>query len=199
MQVYEAIRDRRSVRRYKKDPVPREVIERIMDMAVWAPSGMNRQNWFFLVITGEKKASLVEIIAKSYRFIEPVLQKVFAEKPGAIQFTKAFFERLGDAPVVIFAYYTATKEKAETSIQSVAAAVQNLLLAAHAEGLGACWMTGPLHVADEINEFLAIEDKTLVAVISLGYPDETPPAPKRKSGRVVYEGFPDDRDDGDAV
>jgi nitroreductase len=199
MELYEAIRDRRSVRKYKEEPVPREVIERIMDMAIWAPSGMNRQNWFFLVITGEKKASLAKIIAKSYRFIEPVLQKVFAEKPGAIQFTKTFFERLGDAPVVIFAYYTATKEKAETSVQTVAAAVQNLLLAAHAEGLGACWMTGPLHVADEINEFLAMEDKTLVAVIPLGYPDETPPAPKRKPGRVVYEGFADSRVDGDAV
>ena len=73
----------------------------------------------------------------------------------------------------------------------MAAAIQNLLLAAHAEGLGACWMTGPLHVAEEIDDFLGVENKTLVAVIPMGYPDETPPAPKRKSGRVVYEGFGD--------
>lgn len=189
MELYEAIRGRRSIRRYKADPVSREVMERVMGQALWAPSGMNRQNWFFLVMTGEEKASLVEIIAKSYRFIEPVLEQVFADKPGAIEFTKRFFERLGGAPVVVFAYYTASKEKAETSIQSVAAAIQNLLLAVHAEGLGACWMTSPLHVADEINAFLGVRDKTLAAVIPLGYPDESPPAPKRKPNRVAYQGF----------
>ena len=71
----------------------------------------------------------------------------------------------------------------------MAAAIQNLLLAAHAEGLGTCWMTGPVHVAEQINESLNIHDKELVAVITLGYPDESPPAPKRKPDRVVYEGF----------
>jgi nitroreductase len=50
-------------------------------------------------------------------------------------------------------------------------------------------MTGPVHVADQINEFLGIRDKTLVALIPIGYPDESPPAPKRKPNRVVYEGF----------
>jgi hypothetical protein len=47
-------------------------------------------------------------------------------------------------------------------------------------------------VAEEINDFLGIRDKTLAAVVPIGYPDETPPAPKRKTGRVVYEGFEDD-------
>lgn len=191
MDLYEAIRQRRSIRKFKRDPVPEEVVRRVMEMAVWAPSGMNLQNWFFQVISGEKKDGLVEIVAKSYEYIEPVLKRVFVDKPGAIKFTKRFFKRLGDAPVVVFAYYTPTQEKSETSIQGVAAAIQNLLLAAHAEGLGACWMTGPLHVAEEIDDFLGVENKTLVAVIPMGYPDETPPAPKRKSGRVVYEGFGD--------
>lgn len=192
MELYEAITQRRSIRKFKPDPVPQDVVHRIMEMALWAPSGMNRQNWFFLVMTGERKAAMVEIIGKSYRYVQPVLEEVFADKPGAIKFTKQFFERLGGAPVIVFAYYTATGEKEETSIQSVAAAIQNLLLAAHAEGLGACWMTGPLHVAEEINDFLEIRDKTLAAVVPIGYPDETPPAPKRKTGRVVYEGFEDD-------
>ena len=191
MELYEAIRQRRSIRRFKPDPVPREIVSRIMEMALWAPSGMNRQNWFFVVITGQRKDALVEIIGRSYSYIKPVLEEVFADKPGAIEFTKKFFERLGGAPVIVFAYYTATREKSETSIQSVAAAIQNLLLAAHAEGLGACWMTGPLHVAAEIDNFLGIADKTLAAVVPLGYPDETPPPPKRKSGRIVYEGFKD--------
>lgn len=117
------------------------------------------------------------------------MTEVFAEKPNVVAFTKKFFHSLVGAPVVILAYYVPTKEKHETSIQTVAAAVQNLLLAAHAEGLGACWMTGPLHVADEIQAHLGTDGKVLAAVIPLGYPDEIPSVPKRKTGRVAFQGF----------
>ena len=189
MDLCEAIKGRRSIRRFKPDPVPEKVLERIFEMAIWAPSGMNLQNWYFVVITGERKEALVEIASKGYDYIEPVLKEVFAEKPGVTESTKKFFQRLGGAPVLVFAYYAPTKEKPETSVQSVAAAIQNLCLAAHAEGFGTCWMTGPVHVAQHINEFLGIDDKTLVAVIPIGYPDESPPAPKRKANRIVYEGF----------
>jgi nitroreductase len=189
MELYEAIKGRRSIRRFKPDAVPKEVLDRILEMAIWAPSGMNLQNWYFLVVTGERKEALVGLASKSYGYIEPVLKEVFAEKPPVVEAAKKFFRRLGGAPVLVFAYYEPTRERPETSVQTVAAAIQNFLLAAHAEGLGTCWMTGPLHVADQINEFLGIRDKTLVAVIPMGYPDESPPAPKRKPGRVVYEGF----------
>jgi nitroreductase len=185
----EAIKGRRSIRRFKPDPVPKKVLERIFEMAIWAPSGMNLQNWYFVVITGDRKEALVEIASKGYDYIEPVLKEVFAEKPGVTKSTKKFFRRLGGAPVLVFAYYAPTKERPETSVQSVAAAIQNLCLAAHAEGLGTCWMTGPVHVAQQINEFLGIDDETLVAVIPIGYPDESPRAPKRKANRIVYEGF----------
>ena len=189
MDLCEAIKGRRSIRRFKPDPVPEKVLERIFEMAIWAPSGMNLQNWYFVVITGDRKEALVEIASKGYDYIEPVLKEVFSEKPGVTESTKKFFQRLGGAPVLVFAYYAPTKEKPETSVQSVAAAIQNLCLAAHAEGLGTCWMTGPVHVAQQINQFLGIDDKTLVAVIPIGYPDESPPAPKRKASRIVYEGF----------
>lgn len=189
MDLYEAIRNRRSIRRYKTDSVPKDVLERILDMAVWAPSGMNRQNWYFVVMTGEKKDAMVDLASKSYDYIEPVLKEVFAHAPPVIEATRKFFHKLGGAPVLVFAYYSPTKERHETSVQTTAAAIQNLLLAAHAEGLGTCWMTGPVHVAEQINEALGIQDKVLVAVITLGYPDESPPAPKRRPNRVVYEGF----------
>ncbi|MBW2035961.1 MAG: nitroreductase family protein [Deltaproteobacteria bacterium] len=189
MDLYEAIRGRRSIRRFKPNRVPKEILEKIFEIAIWAPSGMNLQNWYFVVVTGERKDALVEIASKGYSYIEPVLKDVFAEKPPVVEFTKKFFARLGGAPVIILAYFEPTREREETSIQTVAAAIQNLLLAAHAEGLGTCWMTGPVHVADQINEFLDIRDKTLVAIIPIGYPDESPRAPKRKPDRVVYQGF----------
>jgi len=178
VELHEAIKGRRSVRKFKPDPVPKVVLDRILEMAIWAPSGMNRQNWYFLVITGKQREALVRLASKSYNYVEPILKEVFAEKPPVVEATKKFFAKLGGAPVLVFAYYEPCKEISETSVQTVAAAIQNLLLAAHAEGLGACWMTGPLHVADQINEFLNIHDKTLVAVIPMGYPDQSPPAPK---------------------
>jgi len=189
MDLYEAIKDRRSVRKYKPDPVPRETLERVLEMALWAPSGMNRQNWHFVVVAGDKKDNMVNVASKSYDHIEPVLKEVFAKAPPVVEAARKFFQKLGGAPVLVFAYYSPTRERHETSVQTVAAAIQNLLLAAHAEGLGTCWMTGPVHVAEQINESLGIQDKELVAVITLGYPDESPPAPKRKPDRVVYEGF----------
>jgi nitroreductase len=189
MDLYEAIKGRRSVRKFKPDPVPKEILNRIFEMALWAPSGMNLQNWFFVVMTGEKKDSLVQVTSKGYNYIEPVLKEVFADKPPVVEATKKFFSKLGGAPVLVFAYYEPTRERPETSIQTVSAAIQNLLLAAYAEGLGACWMTGPLHVAEKINAALDIRDKVLVAVIPIGYPDESPRPPKRRPDRMVYEGF----------
>jgi nitroreductase len=189
MDLYEAIKGRRSVRKFKSDPVAKEILNRIFEMALWAPSGMNLQNWFFVVVTGEKKDGLVQVASKGYDYIEPVLKEVFADKPPVVEATKKFFNKLGGAPVLVFAYYEPTRERPETSIQTVSAAIQNLLLAAHAEGLGACWMTGPLHVAEKINAALNIRDKVLVAVIPIGYPDESPRPPKRRPDRMVYEGF----------
>lgn len=189
MDLYEAMRGRRSIRRYQQDRPPREVLEKIFDAALWAPSGMNRQNWRFYVLTGERKDELVRICSASIEYLEPVLQERFADKPKIIESTRKFFQRLGGAPVVICAYFEPGPGEEIVSYQNVAAAIQNLLLAAYAEGLGTCWMTGPVHVAAEINRYLGIEDLTLVAVIPIGYPDESPKPPPRRPERVVYLGF----------
>ena len=61
MDLYEAIKGRRSVRKFKSDPPPKKTIEKILEMATWAPSGMNLQNWYFVVIAGDRKDALVEI------------------------------------------------------------------------------------------------------------------------------------------
>ena len=90
---------------------------------------------------------------------------------------------------MVCAYFEPANSEDVTSIQNVAAAMQNLLLVAHAEGLGTCWMTGPVTVATEISRFLGVQDMTLVAITPMGYPDETPKVPPRKPDRVVYQGF----------
>jgi len=187
--LYEAIRERRSIRKFKKSPVAKDLLEKIFDIALWAPSGMNRQNWKFFVLAGERKEELVSIAAGSFEYLEPQLQERFADKPKIVEATRRFFKRLGGAPVVVCAYFEPANMEDVTSFQNVAAAIQNLLLVAYAEGLGSCWMTGPVTVGEEISRFLGVKDMTLVAVIPMGYPDETPKIPPRRPDRVVYQGF----------
>ncbi len=189
MYLDEAVKGRRSIRKFKQTPVAKELIENIFATALWAPSGMNRQNWKFFVLAGERKEELVSISSTSFQYLEPQLQELFAEKPKIVEATRRFFQRLGEAPVVVCAYFEPANTADVTSYQNVAAAIQNLLLVAYGEGLGTCWMTGPVYVANEINRFLGVEDMTLVALIPMGYPDETPRVPPRRPDRVVYQGF----------
>jgi nitroreductase len=187
--LYEAIKGRRSVRRFEKTPVAKDLLEEIFNVALWAPSGMNRQNWKFFVLAGERKEELVSISSTSFQYLEPHLRELFAEKPKIVEATRRFFKRLGEAPVVVSAYFEPANMADVTSYQNVAAAIQNVLLVAHARGLGTCWMTGPVYVADQINRFLGVEDMTLVAIIPIGYPDETPKVPPRRPERVIFQGF----------
>jgi nitroreductase len=187
--LYEAIKERRSVRKFKSVPVHKNLIEKIFEVALWAPSGMNRQNWKFFVLAGKRKEELVSISSTSFQYLEPQLQQLYAEKPKIIEATRRFFKRLGEAPIVVCAYFEPANREDVTSFQNVAAAIQNLLLVAHAEGLGTCWMTGPVTVANEISRFLGVKDMTLVAITPMGYPDETPKVPPRRPDRVVYQGF----------
>ncbi len=190
MDIFQAIRERRSVRGYQDRPAEKDKLERVMEAATWAPSGMNRQNWYFVVVAGKKVEELTAICAGSFDYIEPTLRELYPDKPKIVEATRKFFTRLGRAPVVIAAYLEPYKYLTEeTSIQNVAAAMQNLALAAHAQGLGTCWMTGPVHVAAEIDRFLGIADKKLVAVMTLGYPDETPRVPRRRPDRVCFLGL----------
>ncbi|BAT71893.1 NAD(P)H-flavin oxidoreductase [Thermosulfidibacter takaii ABI70S6] len=192
MELREAILGRRSVRKYKSNPVPKEVIEDIMNHAIWAPSGMNRQNWYFIVATGPWRDKVVEICKRAYQeYIGKKVEKVFQHKPKVIEETKSFFATLGGAPVVILAFAEPGPESEKTDIQSVAAAIQNLLLLAYEKGLGTCWMTGPISHGEEFKKLFGIEDKNFVALITLGYPDEKPKAPPRRPNKVKYVGFED--------
>jgi nitroreductase len=189
MDLYEAIEGRRSIRKFKKTPISRKLMEKIFDVALWAPSGMNRQSWKFYVVAGESKEELVRICSGSIQNLEPFLKKIFTEKPKVVEATRDFFRTLGNAPIVVCAYFEPSRLKDATGYQNVAAAIQNLLLVAHSEGLGSCWMTGPVYMEDEIDRFLGVDNLNLVAVIPMGYPDETPPAPPRRPDRIVYRGL----------
>ncbi len=192
MELEEAIKGRRSVRRYKPTPVSKETIMELYELASWAPSGMNRQNWFFVAVTGNCVKRVAQICHQGFlEYIGSKVSSVFSHKPEVVKETTSFFATLGGAPVVIFAYSEPGPESPYTDVQSVSAAIQNLLLAAYEKGLGTCWMTGPLNKEEEFSKLLGVEGKKLVALITLGYPHEEPKTPKRKGIKIEFRGFQD--------
>ncbi len=184
---YKLIESRTSIRKFKPEMPPKDTLQRILSAGMHAPSGKNRQNWRFFVVTGKKRDEYLKYSQKSWLGIKGVLQTRL--KPSLYQFTERFFFTLGDAPVIIFCYSeNSPEEKDLTSIGSVYMAAQNINLACQAEGLGCCTMGAPLEIKDEINEFLGITQKLeLLCAIVLGYPDHEPPKPPRQTeGRVTW-------------
>lgn len=192
--LYKLIESRKSIRKYKKDPVPQDVLERILNAGMHAPSGKNKQNWRFFVVQGKKKDEYLKYSQKSWLGIKDILQKTL--KPSLYEFTERFFYTLGDAPVHIFCYsLNDPEERHYTSLGSVYMAVENMILAAVSEGLGTCPMGAPLEIKEDVDKFLNIKDikvpegseLELLCGLVLGYPDHEPPkAPRKIEGRVTY-------------
>lgn len=193
-EFYQLLEARRSIRKFKKDPVAREVLERILHAGMQAPSGKNRQNWRFYVVSGEKRDEYLALSQKSWLGIKDILEKRL--KPSLYEFTERFFFTLGDAPIVIFCYsFNDQEERYHTSIGSVYMAVENMNLACFAEGLGCCTMGAPLEIRAEVDRFLGVDQLAehqaghleLLCALVLGHPDHLPPkAARQLDGRVVY-------------
>lgn len=177
------IQGRRSIRRYQDRPVARALIEQILTAATWAPSAHNRQPWRFCVVTEEAtKQRLSQHMAEQWRrdLGGDGADHSFIEKRIAISHA-----RLTGAAALIIAsvsmeemdvYPDAKRADAEwiMAVQSTALACQNLLLAAHHVGLGACWMCAPLFVPDLVRNVLELPSAWHPqALITLGYPAET--------------------------
>lgn len=197
MDLYQAIKGRRAIRRYESREIPKELILKLLDAANWAPSGMNQQQWEFVVVRGEKKDRLAEIYGK---LVEKNMPAPRDEKQEAfLQFART----LGGAPVaVVFMMDKPESPRAHKMVvESVSASFQNFLLAAFGEGLGTVWMTGPLGDEEGIKQLLGIPShKELVAVTPLGYPAENPVPPARKdpdlTQKVTWIGFKRHEKDG---
>ena len=192
MDVMQAILSRRSIRKYKSQPISDQDIQDLLEAAVYAPSGINMQPWYFLVIRSEEAmARLKVMMEKTFDKFLPTLQKRFSRNPEVIEQTKPFLTNLGGAPICVLVFLLKSPEQDTqyedtlTVSQSVSAAIENMLLAACGKGLGSCWMTAPTNagLGEEIRQEFAPERGQLMAAVTLGYPDESPNAPKRREGR----------------
>jgi len=206
MEVMEAIRSRRSVREYENIPIPMEHIHFILEAARWAPSGYNKQPGKFIVLTDptlkdkmvkEVRAKLEEI--SQWPAVKAKALRIKAMLPGFIVFSKAPV-----AIAVLHPDYAAPmdeilmkqgltfeerfKLRAAPGIQSVAAAIQNMLLAATELGYGTCYGTGCLIAREGLEKVLGIKAPwRLVAIVPVGIPKKVPRAPKRKALEELFD------------
>lgn len=199
---YAVVEGRRSVRRFKPDAVPEADLREIVRLATLAPSASNRQMWKFVAVARpELKQALREAVERA---IDELAQAV----PGmrGVAGMKGWSLFFAEAPVVIAVfgeeYKSRTDEalrarglagaeidrlRARPDIQSVGAAIQTLMLAAHAKGYATCWMCAPVLAAREIEKLLGVEDQWhLLALVPLGVPAEQPKTPVRKPLDEVY-------------
>lgn len=193
-EFYRLIESRKSIRKFKAEMPPKDVIERILAAGTHAPSGKNRQNWRFFVVTGKKREEYLKYSQKSWLNIKDILKQRL--KPSLYDFTERFFFTLGEAPVLLFCYtVNSPDEKDLTSIGSVYMAVENINLACVAEGLGCCTMGAPLEIKNDVDQFLGVTElpeyksgeMQLLCGVVLGYPDHEPPkAPRQTDGRVTW-------------
>lgn len=166
--VMDAIRERRSIRRFKADPVPEATLGRLLESAVQAPSAGNLQPWFFYVV---KKAEIREELARAAGY-----QKFVAEAPVTIVVC---------ADVPRSARYYGRRGAELYCLQDTAAAIQNLMLAATAFGLGTCWV-GAFSEEMTRNVLQLPDHLRPVALIPVGYPVRQPaPRPRRPLEEVV--------------
>lgn len=205
----ELVKGRRSVRQWKKEEVPDELIRKAVELATWAPNGGNFQGWHFTVV---KKKEVIEKIADT---VQSVSDKI-ASWPEAAAWrddveryrrNASFFR---NAPVCIGVFISAYqspmdrvllaresvdpeareilgfRRSAPTAIQSGAAAVTTMLLTFHQMGLGAVWMVSPIQAKKDVEHILkSPPDMNLICLIAAGYPGELPKKDRKPVDQVL--------------
>lgn len=176
MDALEDIFSRHSISKVKPDPVPPELINKLLAAAVQAPNHYRVRPWRLVVLTGNARARMGEVMARSLKERHPdaLESELSVERARPLR-----------APVLIAVGVEKPSEPKVSEMENIcscAAAAENILLAANALGLGAMWRTGSAATNPEVKKFLGLApDQHLIAFIYVGYPDVMPAFPERPS------------------
>jgi coenzyme F420-0:L-glutamate ligase / coenzyme F420-1:gamma-L-glutamate ligase len=191
--LFDVVKQRRSIRKYLPRLVQKEVVLDVLEAAGCAPSAHNSQPWRFIILQDASvKRSLADAMAKAWvKDLQKDGVRVESDKRAER------VERFATAPVLILACLTVVDLRKfpdserqmcerDLAVQSFGAALQNLLLAAHAKGLGACWFCAPAFCKETVRKILKIPDAVEPqAFVAMGYPAENPQVPIKK----LLEGY----------
>lgn len=176
MDLFEAIHGRTTVSKVKPDALPRELVEKLLSAGAQAPNHYKVRPWRFVVLTGDGRKKLGDVIAASFADRNPDVPAEALEKPRGLPLR---------APVVIAIGADKPAESKIIEVENISAAsaaCMNILLSAHALGLGAIWRTGEWARDAKVKEFLGFAtDQHIVGFIYVGYP-EVKPEPYTRAG-----------------
>jgi nitroreductase len=202
--LLEGIRTTRSIRRLRPDPVPRELIRKVCEAGTFAPSGGNRQPWFFIAVSDpERRAWVADRYRSAFQsYIAPALEAAQApDFPEArARMLKAavhLSEHLHEVPVHLFV--AGWTRRGQPQIQALFPAIQNVLLACRAAGLGASLTTAHLRYGREIDAWLGLpENCPTCALLPIGWPQGRYGRPPRRSVDrcLFWEKFENRADEG---
>lgn len=192
MDIVQLVKSRRSIRRFKPKKLPRKIVRELLDSARWAPSAHNAQPWRLVVVDDdEAKERLASEMRRAWL---SDMRKDGVSKEKAEKIVKVeSWERITKSPIVIIVcltmedmhkYPDKRRRKAEylMAVQSVAAYIQTLLLLAHNDGVGACWICAPLFCQNVVRKALGLpKNFEPQAMVIMGYADEEPKPPPRKA------------------
>jgi coenzyme F420-0:L-glutamate ligase/coenzyme F420-1:gamma-L-glutamate ligase len=194
--LIDAITKRRSIRKYTTRKVSKANCNELLYAAAWAPSAHNAQPWRFTALTeAPTKKALAEAMAKAWI---KNLTKNNTSPELAQKLAKRSIERFTTAPVVVIACVTMAESPKNTeddrreierdlAIQSLGAAIENLLLATHSKGLGACWYCAPIFCKNIVKEILCLPMSfEPQALVTIGYPSKIPRTPRRKPSQDIF-------------
>jgi len=204
MEVAEAIRTRRSIRKFQDQDVPTELILKAIGLACWAPNGGNYQSWKFIVVKNRDLIRRIADVVQSKTDLIaswPEAQEM-AETVKRYQANASFFRSAPALIAVAMGEYRSAADKVlrrrgegdpaaremmenraaiSSRTQTIAGATAYLILALHDLGLASCWMAGPMLARREIHEMLGVpDDMGLFALVPVGYAAEKPEARPRK-------------------
>lgn len=212
MDLLKVIRERKTVRAFKPDPISKEMIEEIINLSIHAPSAINLQPWEFIVVTGEEKERLGRRLIKAYREkqiacspgnVKPLPKTISKRGAKTLEMMNSFFEEMGvdsnlfinegscnfyGAPTALLICMDDSFPKAR--MVDIGLTLGYLVLAAHEFGLGTCPVGLIIAYEDEIKDLLNIpENKNVVIGVALGYPDWNSPINRFKSPRDELNKF----------
>lgn len=190
-----AIMNRRSIRKYKSQPVPKEMIEKILKAGILAPSSKNRQPWKFIIATGNAKINALNQMEKGLE--REKVDPFIPESAKYLQGAEATLRVMKTAPVIIFVVnqlaadmkklLSTDKRISEIcNAQSIGAAIENMILEATELGLGTLWICDIFFAYQELSNWLSVQGE-LYAALAIGYGDEMPSVRPRKPFADVVE------------
>jgi coenzyme F420-0:L-glutamate ligase / coenzyme F420-1:gamma-L-glutamate ligase len=197
-ELFEFLKTRRSIRQYTNQKPERAVIEKLIEAACLAPSNHNRQGWKFLVF--ENREEIRHLALSACECVRKKIEDRAQRQPAWAEEVLKYVGGFDAAPIVILVMHKKTPAMGKTLLNETTAelasgeaisasmAVENLLLMAHAFGLGACIMSAPLFAAEMWASLPDLPPGFIpTCVITVGYPAENPPQPPKKELQHVVE------------